>query len=201
MVLLSPPELDEDVSKSVSQLGSLLASNGFSMCVDQWNREQQCIMGPLPWLHSQLLELKQQQGGRVLLVLTRKALDIAEEWTRKEASGTKVDDKSVTKMESPYSELFVACLRLIHGVKQAGTARDIFVLVSFDSKVWKDIRLPELFQGLPLFHLPSQTQALLTGLSVGRPKRRLWTNRRRCSSDQFRAKNSEEVKLQNVLLK
>lgn len=200
MVLVSPPELDDNVSESVSQLGSLLASHGFSVCVDQWKREQQCIMGPVPWLHSQLLELKQRQGGRVLLVLTRKALDTAEEWSHKEAARTKVDDKSFTKMESPYSELFVACLRLLHGFKQAGTASDIFVLVSFDSKVWKDIRLPELFQGLPWFHLPSHTQALLTGLTAGRPKRRLWTKRRRGSSDQFRAKNSEEVKLQSVLL-
>lgn len=194
MLLVSPPEQDDNVSEAVSQLGALLTSHGVSVCVDQWNREQQCIMGPVPWLHSQLLELKQRQGGRVLLVLTRKALDMAEEWSRKEAAKTKVDNKSVTKMESPYSELFVACLRLLHGFKQAGTARDTFVLVSFDSKVWKDIRLPELFQGLPWFHLPSQTQALWTGLT--RPK----TKRRRCSSDQLRGKNSEEVKLQSVLL-
>lgn len=197
---MSPPELDDNVSESVSQLGSLLASHGFSVCVDQWNREQQCIMGPVPWLHSQLLELKQRPGGKVLVVLTQKALDMAEEWSRKEAAKTKVDEKSVTKMESPYSELFTACLRLIHGVNQAGTARDIFVLVSFDSKVWKDIRLPELFQGLPWFHIPSQTQALLTGLTVARPKRRLWTKRIHDSSDQFRAKNSEEVTLQTALL-
>lgn len=199
MVLVSPPDVDEGVSESVSQLGSLLGSHGFSVCVDQWNREKQCIMGPVPWLHSQLLEMK-QRGGRVVLVLTRKALETAEEWTRQEAARTKAGGGSVPQTESPYSDVFVACLRLIHGVKQAGEARELFVLVRFDSKKRKDRSLPELFQGLPLFHLPSQTQALLTGLSVSGSRRRLWTKRRRGSSDEFRAKNAEEEKLQSVLL-
>lgn len=193
MVLISPPEVDEDVSESVSHLGSLLTSHGFSVRVDQWTREQQCIMGPVPWLHSQLLELKQSRGGRVLLVLTGKALDMAEEWTRREAARAGVDDKSSVTMESPYSELFVACLRLIHGAKQAGTAAEVFVLMTFDSRVKKNVGLPEVLQGLPWFHFPSQTQALFTGLAMGRWKRR------RCGSS-FRLKKSEEVRLQSVLL-
>lgn len=199
MVLVSPPDADEGVSESVCQLGSLLSSHGFSVCVDQWNREKQCIMGPVPWLHSQLLELE-QRGGRAVLVLTRKASETAEEWTRKEAARTKADDGSVAQAESPYSDAFVACLRLIHGVKQVGGARELFVLVRFDSKERKDRSLPELFQGLPLFHLPSQTQALLTGLTVSRSRRRLWTKRQRGSSDNFRAKKAEEGELRSVLL-
>lgn len=198
VVLVSPPDVDEGVSELVSQLGSLLGSHGFSVCVDQWNREKQCIMGPVPWLHSQLLEMK-QRGGRVVLVLTRKALETAEEWTRQEAARTNAGDGGVPQTESPYSAVFVACLRLIHGVKHAGEARELFVLVRFDSKE-RDRSLPELFQGLPLFHLPSQTQALLTGLTVSGSRRRLWTKRRRGSSDEFRAKNAEEEKLQSVLL-
>lgn len=169
MVLVSPPEVDEVVAESLSQVGSLLAGHGLDVRMDQWSREQQSIMGPVPWLHSQLLELKQQRGGRVVLVLTCKALDAAEEWIRSEAGGTKVGDEGVTRMESPHCDLFVACLRLIHGAKQAGRAGEVFVLMTFDSRVWKDVRLPELFQGLPWFHVPSQTQALLTGLTVDRP--------------------------------
>lgn len=199
MVLVSPPDVDEGVSESVSQLGSLLGSHGFSLCVDQWNREKQCNMGPVPWLHSQLLELE-QRGGRVVLVLTRKALETAEEWACQEAARTKAGGGSVTQTESPYSDVFVACLRLIHGVKQAGKARELFVLVRFDSKERKDRSLPELFQGLPLYHLPSQTQALLTGLTGSRSRRRLWTTQRRGSSDEFRARNAEEEKLQSALL-
>lgn len=196
--MVSPPDADEAISELVSQLGSLLGSHGFSLCVDQWNREKQCNMGPVPWLHSQLLELK-QWGGRVVLVLTRKALETAEEWARQEAARTKADARSVTQTESPYSDVFVACLRLIHSVKQAGKARELFVLVRFDSKERKDRSLPELFQGLPLFHLPSQTQALLTGLTGSGSERRLCTTQRRGSSDEFRARNAEEEKLQSVL--
>ncbi|XP_074535152.1 uncharacterized protein il17rc [Halichoeres trimaculatus] len=168
VVLLSPPDANAGVSESVCQLGSLLSNHGFSVSVDQWSRKEQCTLGPLPWLHSQLLELK-TQGGRVVLVLTLKALKRAEEWTwwYKEAIKTKSGGNDYPQICSPYSDVFTASLCLIQADKEQGRAGERFLLVTFDSHPSSDKSLPQLFQGVPLFHLPSKTRALMTELTVG----------------------------------
>uniref|UniRef100_A0A3Q3FVH2 Interleukin-17 receptor C-like n=1 Tax=Labrus bergylta TaxID=56723 RepID=A0A3Q3FVH2_9LABR len=173
VVLLSPPDVDAGVSESVCELGSLLSNHGFHVSVDQWSRKDQCTLGPLPWLHSQLLELK-SQGGRVVLVLTHNALEKTEEWTRlhKEDIKMKVDNNDLPQMCSPYSDVFTASLCIIQADKQQGRAGERFLLVKFDSHPSSDRRLPELFKGLPLFHLPSKIQALLSELTVGGTERR-----------------------------
>lgn len=171
MVLLSPPDVDHGVSESICQLGSLLGDQGFSVSVDQWSRKEQCALGPMPWLHSQMLELN-SQGGRVILVLTHKALERAEEWTRRHKEAVKTKGDAASQTGSPYSDLFQASLFLVQTDKQLGRAGERFALVRFDSSPRTDGTLPELLQGLLLFQLPSQTQALLTELTVGRSRRR-----------------------------
>lgn len=168
VVLLSPPDAEDGVSESVCRLGSLLCNQGFSVSVDQWSRNEQCTLGPLPWLHSQMLELN-SHGGRAVLVLTRKALERAQEWThrQKEVFKMKGEDKGLHQICSPYSDVFTASLCLIQADKQLGRAIERFLLVKFDSHPCSDRSLPELLQGLPLFKLPCQTQALLSELTVG----------------------------------
>ncbi|XP_040891039.1 uncharacterized protein LOC121179942 [Toxotes jaculatrix] len=173
VVLLSPPDVDDGVSESVCRLGSMLCNHGFNVSVDQWSRKEQCTLGPLLWLYSQLPELN-SQGKRVVVVLTHKAMERTEEWTHqhKEAIKMKGEDKALPQICSPYSDVFTAILCLIQAEKQLGRAGERFILVKFDSHPSSDRNLPELLQGLPLFKLPSQTQALLTELSVGRTGRR-----------------------------
>ncbi|XP_044029523.1 uncharacterized protein il17rc [Siniperca chuatsi] len=194
VVLLSPPDVDDGVSESVCRLGSLLCNQGFSVSVDQWSRKEQCTLGPLPWLHSQLLQLK-SHGGRVVLVLTRKALERAEEWTHKGVIKMKGEDKGLPQMWSPYSDVFTASLCLIQADKQLGRAGERFLLVKFDSHPRSDRSLPELLQGLPLLQLPSQTQALLTELTVGGTGRglgrRTWTGWKWSASDGWGSKTKE----------
>ncbi|XP_071349107.1 uncharacterized protein il17rc [Trachinotus anak] len=179
VVLLSPPDLDDGVSESVCQLGSLLYNKGFSVSVDQWSRKEQCTLGPLPWLHSKLLELE-SPGNRVVVVLTRKAIERTEEWMhqQKQVIKSKGENKGLPQIFSPYSDLFTASLCIMHAYKQLGRAEERFLLVKFDSHSSSDWNLPELLQGLPLFQLPFQTQALLTELTVGRTGRsggKTWT--------------------------
>lgn len=196
MVLLSPPDVDDLVSESVCGLGSQLCDQGFSVSADQWSRKEQCTLGPMPWLHSQLLELN-SRGGRVVLVLTRKALERAEEWTHrnKDVIKTKEDDKGLPQICSPYSDVFTASLSVIQADKQLGRAGERFLLVTLDSHPSSDRSLPELLQGLPLFQLPSHTQALLFELTVGRTGRgsgrRTWTGWKWSASDGWRAKTKE----------
>lgn len=178
VVLLSPPDVDDATSKLVCQIGSNLSDKGFSVSVDQWSRREQCNWGPLPWLHSQLLELN-SLGGRVLLVLTRRALERTEEWMHwnkdiiNESMGNKEND--LPKLWSPYSDLFTASLSLIQADKLLDRAGKRFVLVKFDSHPrethTRDRCLPELLQGLPLFSLPSQNQSLLAELTVTKTER------------------------------
>ncbi|XP_034389790.1 uncharacterized protein il17rc [Cyclopterus lumpus] len=181
VVLLSPPDMDDRVSESVCRLGSQLCNKGFSVSVDQCSRKEQCTLGPLPWLHSQLLELN-SRGGRVVLVLTRKALERAKEWTHRntEVIKTKGDDMDLPQICSPYSDIFTASLCLIQADNQQGRAGERFLLVTLDSHPSSDRSLPELLQGLPLFQLPSHSQALFSELTVGRTGRgsgqRIWTD-------------------------
>ncbi|XP_047438385.1 uncharacterized protein LOC125006421 [Mugil cephalus] len=171
VVLLSPPDADALVSQSVCQLGSLLCSQGFSVCVDQWSRKEQCNLGPLPWLHSHLLKIN-SMGGRVVLVLTHKALARIEEWSHcnKDVVTTNEGDRPRPQIWSPYSDLFTASLFHIYAEKQKGKSGERFLLVEFDSQPTKTQsggrRLPELVRGLSLFRLPSQTESLFTELTV-----------------------------------
>ncbi|XP_068598505.1 interleukin-17 receptor C isoform X1 [Brachionichthys hirsutus] len=167
VVLLSPPDMDDGVSESVCQLGSLLCSQGFSVSVDQWSRKQQCMQGPLPWLHSQLLELD-SCGGRVVLVLTCRALARADEWTlqHKEAIKTNGEEKGLLQLGSPYSDVFMASLFLVQADRQLGRAGKRFLLVTFDSNLCRERKIPEPLQRLLLFQLPAQSKAFFTELTL-----------------------------------
>lgn len=181
-MLLSPPDAEGSVSEQVCELGSLLQAQGFSVCVDLWSRAQLCSLGPLPWLHSQL-HLLHIEGGRVLVVLNRSAWVKALEWgqdpqqhgylahngdTQVGEEGEK--DMGLVQGSSPYSDVFSACLNCIQADYQQGCAGERFNLVTFEShparpKIGSKGGLPELLQGLPWFHLPSQRQGLLSALT------------------------------------
>ncbi|XP_077583447.1 uncharacterized protein il17rc isoform X2 [Stigmatopora nigra] len=166
VVLLSPPDGQDSISE-VSSLGSLLISHGFSVSVDQWSRTEQCNLGPLPWLHSQLLQVK-NLGGRAVLVLTRRAMGFVYEWSQQQREDllTERVDKSVPP--SPYSDVFMASLHLILWDKQQGRMGERFLLVMFDHDcVEPSFTFPELFHGLHLFQLPSQMKTLLSELTAG----------------------------------
>ncbi|XP_072308454.1 uncharacterized protein il17rc [Eucyclogobius newberryi] len=174
VLVLSPPDSDGEVSSAVCSLGSLLCSSGFSVTVDQWSRRGQLNSGPLPWTHCQLLSMD-STCERVLLVLTAKAVDKAQKWSNEDSSFSDQQE------ESPYSDVFRASLFAIQAYKHQGKARERFILVTFDShcteaKICHN-KLPEILQGLPLFHFPSQTKALLSDLCVGRAQR--WSKRSR----------------------
>ncbi|XP_053293718.1 interleukin-17 receptor C [Pleuronectes platessa] len=196
VLLLSPPDVDDGVSESVCGLGSLLCKQGFNVSVDQWSRKEQCALGPLPWLHSQLLKLN-TQGDRVVVVLNKKAQERTEEWVHKHKRviTKKMADEGLPQIWSPYSDVFTASLCLIQADKQQGRNGERFLLVKFDSSPSSDRNLPELLQGLPLFQLPPQTQALLTELRLGRTGRtsggKIWTGWKWGGSDGWSAKTKE----------
>uniref|UniRef100_A0A4W5Q525 Interleukin 17 receptor C n=1 Tax=Hucho hucho TaxID=62062 RepID=A0A4W5Q525_9TELE len=183
VVLLSPPDVNNSVSKLVCELGSSLRARGLSVSVDLWSRAELCSLGPLPWLHSQLQPLD-SQGGRALLVLTqaasKKAEDWGQQWDQQGQQGRDiaqgVEEEGEYKrllqgLSSPYADVFSAALSCIKVDHQQGCAGKRFLLVHFEAHSAKPLSsergLPELFQGLPLFNLPSQRQELLVQLAIG----------------------------------
>lgn len=172
MVLVSPPKVDDGVSESVRQLGSLLCQQGFSVSVDHWSRTEQGTLGPLPWLHSQMLKVE-SMGGRCVLILTQETKERTQDW-----SLSNIDGNGPDQPRCPYSDLFYATLFLIQKHKQQNMASERFTLVALESNLTqdKDRNLPELLCKLPLFHYPTQTGALLADLTSQRRKSvRTWT--------------------------
>ncbi|KAJ8265171.1 hypothetical protein COCON_G00142700 [Conger conger] len=180
VVLLYPPDPDQTLPGLVSRLGSSLSALGFSVSLDLWSRGELSILGPVPWLHSRLDRL-QRHGGKVVLILTRAALERAEEWgrwgrDRDRASERGKDgeehEESLTSHSSPYADVFSASLSCILADYLQGRAGERFVLAQFESlppfPLGNGQPLPELFRGLALYSLPSQCLGFLTELAVAR---------------------------------
>ncbi|XP_056885948.1 uncharacterized protein LOC130524143 isoform X1 [Takifugu flavidus] len=162
VLLLSPPDVDDGVSKSMGKLSDLLRRHGFSVVTDIWSRNEQCEMGPIPWFYSQMMEANYD---RVVLVLTPGALERAHKWVQQ--GRTKEEEG-----DHPHSAVFMAGLFRIYTNTQLQRTPERFILVMFDSDPCRKSRLPKPLLpkpllGLPLFCLPSQNKALLKELTVG----------------------------------
>lgn len=157
VLLLSPPDVDKGVSKSMCELSYLLLHHGFSVVTDFWSRQQQCELGPIPWFHSQMME---PNNNRVVLVLTPAALERAHKWVQQ---GRTMEEEG----DHPHSAVFTACLFHIYTDQQLQRTTKRFVLVMFDADLCRKSQLPRPLLGLPLFWLPSQNKALLKELTVG----------------------------------
>uniref|UniRef100_A0A3B1IJI3 SEFIR domain-containing protein n=1 Tax=Astyanax mexicanus TaxID=7994 RepID=A0A3B1IJI3_ASTMX len=182
VVLLYPPDAGSSLTELVCRLASSLSSLGFSVSLDLWSHSELSALGPVPWLHSRLDQV-QRQGGKVVLVLTQAAWARSEEWgrhagakrmeTQKEEEEEEDSDHSATV--SPCSDVFSASLSCILADYLQGRAGERFVLIQFEAQPagspGAGELLPELFRGLSLFSLPSQSLGFLTELDGGTQKR------------------------------
>jgi len=171
----------------LSRLGASLQSLGFSVTLDLWSQTELAVLGPVPWLHSQLDRI-QRQGGKVVLVLSRAAWSRADEWGgqgwerggakgRESRAGgeeeTEEDGKGrPVAASSKHVDAFSASLSCVLADYMQGRAGERFVLVQFESlppqAPGSNRPLPELFRGLYLHCLPSQSLAFLTDLAGAR---------------------------------
>lgn len=181
VVVLYPPDGDQALLVLVCRLGSSLQALGFSVSLDLWSQAELGVLGPVPWLHSRLDRL-QRQGGKVVLILTHTAWERAVEWgsrgwerdvprKRNREAGEEEEPESGCCASTPYSDVFSASLSCILADYLQGRAGERFVLVQFESMPPQPTGcsrpLPELFRGLQLFSLPSQSLGFLTELAVG----------------------------------
>lgn len=177
-MLLYPPDDDQALPGLMCHLGSSLQALGFSVSLDLWNHVELSALGPVPWLHSRLDKL-QRQGGKVVLVLTQTAWIRAEEWGAASWERNTPREKNMEEKEagrsnttSPCADVFSASLSCILADYLQGRAGERFMLVQFESLPPEPPGgcrpLPELFRGLHLYSLPSQSLGFLTELAGAR---------------------------------
>ncbi|CAJ1084920.1 interleukin-17 receptor C isoform X1 [Xyrichtys novacula] len=176
VVLLYPPDDDQVLLELMSHLGSSLQVLGFSVSLDLWSQSELGVLGPVPWLHSRLNRLK-KQGGKVVLVLTQTAWVRAEEWgarsCERDRDVKEVGGEGNNGVPSQGMDVFTASLSCILADYLQGRAGERFMLVQFESLPPEPPGgfgpLPELFRGLHVYSLPSQSLGFLTELAGSRP--------------------------------
>ncbi|KAM9343758.1 interleukin-17 receptor C [Pholidichthys leucotaenia] len=177
VVLLYPPDDDQGLPYLLCHLGYSLQALGFSVSLDLWSQTELGALGPVPWLHSRLDRL-QRQGGKVVLVLTQAACKRAEEWgarswgtnTFMERNRDSEEDGGKRYPTSSHCvDVFSASLSCILADYLQGRAGKRFMLVQFESlppaPLGSFSPLPELFRGLHVYSLPSQSLGFLTELA------------------------------------
>lgn len=146
-------------------LASTLQTLGFSVSLDLWSQGELSALGPVPWFHSRL-DLLKRQGGKAVLALTPAACRRTNAWAA-QSSGKSGDGKSSRASSSV--DVFTASLSCILADYLQGCAGERFTLVQFESMprpVGASGVLPELFRGLHVYSLPSQSLGFLTELAV-----------------------------------
>lgn len=175
VVLLYPPDENKALPELMCHLGSSLQTLGFTVSLDLWSQAELGALGPVPWLHSRLDQLK-RHGGKVVLVLTQAAWLRAEEWGARSWERNTTSKKNINREENEAGktcvDVFSASLSCILADYLQGRAGERFTLVQFESLppqppggFWP---LPELFRGLHLYSLPSQSLGFLTELAGAR---------------------------------
>ncbi|KAM9751279.1 interleukin-17 receptor C [Menidia menidia] len=176
VLLLYPPD-DENqrLPELLCHLGSSLQAVGFTVSLDLWSQSELAKLGPVAWLHSRLDRL-QRQGGKVVLVLTQATWTRAEEWGAQSSfrntprgPGEDVETAGRCNASSHRADVFGASLSCILADYLRGRAGERFMLVQFESlppEPPASFRpLPQLFRGLHVYSLPSQSLGFLTELA------------------------------------
>lgn len=189
-MLLYPPDDDQALPELMCHLGSSLQNLGFSVSLDMWSQGELSVLGPVPWLHSRLNQLK-RHGGKVVLVLTPATWTRAEEWWAESWEKNRDRNSSMKEEEagrsyttsSACADVFTASLSCIVADYLQGRAGERFMMVQFEAHppeppgVFRP--LPELFRGLHVYSLPSQSLGFLTELDGARPMATASTRRKR----------------------
>ncbi|XP_076023143.1 interleukin-17 receptor C isoform X2 [Genypterus blacodes] len=192
VLLLYQPDGDQVLSGLLCRLGTSLQALGFSVSLDLWSQAELGALGPVPWLHSRLDRLK-RQGGKVVLVLTKAAWTKAQEWGNQSWERYSFADRNrdieEERAEKPCSaspkcvDVFSASLSCILADYLQGRAGERFMLVQFESLPPEPPggcrALPELFRGLHVYSLPSQSLGFLTELAGARQMATASARRRR----------------------
>ncbi|KAM9443832.1 uncharacterized protein il17rc [Clarias gariepinus] len=170
---------DTSFRDAVCRVATWLSDLGFAVSLDLWDQERVSDLGPTPWLHSRLQHV-QQHGGKTLLLLSREAVLQARAYYESCSGAMNREDDKANNIPPPWtSDVFSSALNSLFSAQLRGADARHFALVQLDSE---ELDLSELFQGLRLYRLPSESRCLLADLHFGCPgslgarlKRFLWS--------------------------
>lgn len=172
VVLLYQPGDDPGLPELMCHFGTSLQTLGFSVSLDLWSQGELAALGPVPWLHSRL-ELLKRHGGKAVLVLSHATCQRAHDWAAQSCGRSgDVEEGGAGGEEAAAScgvDVFSASLSCIRADDLRGCAMERFTLVRFESvtqPAGASRALPELFRGLRVYSLPSQSLGFLTELAV-----------------------------------
>ncbi|XP_028679906.1 interleukin-17 receptor C isoform X2 [Erpetoichthys calabaricus] len=168
VLIVCPFEEDFAVEIIVSSLGKCLNELGFSVSLDLWSRSELCTLGPVPWLHFRLGQLR-SEGGKAVVILTKGSVERAGQWVRYLENGANASPNyQAAGLCSPYVDVFSASLSCIYADILQGRAGERFVLAQFESPFLSSLKcdkVPEIFRSIPVYKLPSNSLGFLRVLS------------------------------------
>ncbi|XP_078065966.1 interleukin-17 receptor C-like isoform X2 [Mustelus asterias] len=141
--------------KLVNTFASVLCELQFQVIVDLWKRIELGAQGPLPWFHSQKNKIT-GEGGKILVLLSKGASMKCSEWLQSPGSTKAINDPN---------DGFMASLNCILPDITKGNVSGKYVVVYFEDLQKKE-EIPEVFNNLPVYSLPSQLSAFLQELKV-----------------------------------
>ncbi|XP_072454630.1 interleukin-17 receptor C isoform X4 [Notamacropus eugenii] len=151
LILYSPDHASFE--RLVGTLATALRQLQLSVAVDLWHRRELSALGPLAWFHAQRRQAL-QEGGVVILLFSPGAVALCQEW---------LQEAGAAQRPVPTSDTFAASLSCVLPDFLEGRATGCYVVASFE-ELLPPRGIPDLFQAVPIFSLPSQMPAFLRAL-------------------------------------
>ncbi|XP_068940605.1 interleukin-17 receptor C [Petaurus breviceps papuanus] len=158
LLLYSPDHASFE--RLVGTLATALRQLQLSVAVDLWHRRELSALGPLAWFHAQRRQAL-QEGGVVILLFSPGAVALCQEW---------LQEAGAAQRPAPTADTFAASLSCVLPDFLEGRAVGCYVVACFE-ELLPPRGIPDVFQAVPVFSLPSQMPAFLRAL-LGPGKRR-----------------------------
>ncbi|XP_067908062.1 interleukin-17 receptor C-like isoform X2 [Heterodontus francisci] len=139
----------------VNTFATVLFELNVQVAVDLWKRREMGIQGPLPWIHSQKNKIA-EEGGKILILFSKGASMKCNEWLQS-TEGTKT-------LHDPYDG-FMASLNCVLPDIMKGNVSGMYVVAYFEDLLTKT-EIPEIFNKMPIYKLPSQLPKFLQEIGV-----------------------------------
>ncbi|XP_067854653.1 interleukin-17 receptor C-like isoform X2 [Heptranchias perlo] len=136
--------------KLVNTFASVLFELNFQVTVDLWKRREMGAQGPLPWIHSQKNKIA-EEGGKILILFSKGAGMKCNEWLQSSGGTGTIHD--------PYDG-FMASLNCVLPDIIKGNVSGKYVVAYFED-LQNKAEIPELFNKMPIYNLPSQLTEFL----------------------------------------
>ncbi|KAM4722766.1 interleukin-17 receptor C [Rhinophrynus dorsalis] len=167
--------------KLVSALAASLKELRLNVVLDQWHRVEMCQVLPMPWYYQQKA-LVFKENGIIILLFSEGSRERFDKWCNK-------DSPELSALD-PYSS-FGATLNCVYPDFLEGKAAGRYVIANFE--LFGKVDIPQIFQAVPTFSLPSQLHKLLKEIT-GANRSKLRNKQLQLLSDKLSDKLQKSIK-------